>query len=148
MAQLPKDFIQRVLDSTDIVSLIDSHVSLQKRGKDHWALCPFCDDGSKPSFSVSQHKQFYYCFKCRASGNAISFLTDHQGQTFMDALEFLATNAGIEIPKNSNSINNEDFKIFDKINVQTSTNVYKMCINMCLIYTYTHTHTIYIYIYI
>ena len=59
MAQLPRDFIQRVLDSTDIVSLIDSHVSLQKRGKDHWALCPFCDDGSKPSFSVSQHKQFY-----------------------------------------------------------------------------------------
>ncbi|MAV85309.1 MAG: DNA primase, partial [Gammaproteobacteria bacterium] len=116
MAQLPRDFIQRVLDSTDIVSLIDSHVSLQKRGKDHWALCPFCDDGSKPSFSVSQHKQFYYCFKCRASGNAISFLTDYQGQTFMDALEFLATNAGIEIPKNSNSINNEDFKIFDKIN--------------------------------
>ena len=99
MAQLPKDFIQRVLDSTDIVSLIDSYLSLQKRGKDHWALCPFCDDGSKPSFSVSQHKQFYYCFKCRASGNAISFLTDHQGQTFMDALEFLATNAGIEIPK-------------------------------------------------
>ena len=95
MAQLPRDFIQRVLDSTDIVSLIDSHVSLQKRGKDHWALCPFCDDGSKPSFSVSQHKQFYYCFKCRASGNAISFLTDHQGQTFMDALEFLATNAAV-----------------------------------------------------
>ena len=116
MAQFPRDFIQRVLDSTDIVSLIDSHVSLQKRGKDHWALCPFCDDGSKPSFSVSQHKQFYYCFKCRASGNAISFLIDHQGQTFMDALEFLATNAGIEIPRNSNSINNEDFKIFDKIN--------------------------------
>ena len=53
MAQLPRDFIQRVLDSTDIVSLIDSHVSLQKRGKDHWALCPFCDDGSKPSFSVN-----------------------------------------------------------------------------------------------
>ena len=71
MAQLPRDFIQRVLDSTDIVSLIDSHVSLQKRGKDHWALCPFCDDGSKPSFSVSQHKQFYYCFVCNAKGNSI-----------------------------------------------------------------------------
>ena len=114
MAQLPRDFIQRVLDSTDIVSLIDSHVSLQKRGKDHWALCPFCDDGSKPSFSVSQQKQFYYCFRCRASGNAIGFLMNYQSHDFQGAIEILANNAGLEIPKTGNDKNYEkNKKIFE-----------------------------------
>ena len=50
---LPDSFIQRVLDETDIVSLIDSYIPLQKKGKDHWSLCPFCEDGNNPSFSVS-----------------------------------------------------------------------------------------------
>ena len=64
---LPDSFIQRVLDETDVVSLIDSYIPLQKKGKDHWSLCPFCEDGNNPSFSVSSQKQFYYCFRCRAS---------------------------------------------------------------------------------
>ena len=44
-AFIPDEFIQRLLDETDIVSLVDSHIPLNKKGKDHWALCPFCDDG-------------------------------------------------------------------------------------------------------
>ena len=71
---IPEDFIQKVLEDSDIVSLVDSYVPLKRKGKDHWAQCPFCDDGSNPSFSVSDQKQFYYCFKCRASGNALSLI--------------------------------------------------------------------------
>ena len=74
---IPEDFIQKVLEDSDIVSLVDSYVPLKRKGKDHWAQCPFCDDGSNPSFSVSDQKQFYYCFKCRASGNAIGFLMNY-----------------------------------------------------------------------
>ena len=96
---LPDSFIQRVLDETDIVSLIDSYIPLQKKGKDHWSLCPFCEDGNNPSFSVSSQKQFYYCFRCRASGNAIGFLMNYQSKDFLDAIETLATNAGLEIPQ-------------------------------------------------
>ena len=111
---IPDEFIQRLLDETDIVSLVDSHIPLNKKGKDHWALCPFCDDGSKPSFSVSQQKQFYYCFRCRASGNAIGFLMNYQSHDFQGAIEILANNAGLEIPKTGNDKNYEkNKKIFE-----------------------------------
>ena len=113
-AFIPDEFIQRLLDETDIVSLVDSHIPLNKKGKDHWALCPFCDDGSKPSFSVSQQKQFYYCFRCRASGNAIGFLMNYQSHDFQGAIEILANNAGLEIPKTGSNKNYEkNKKIFE-----------------------------------
>ena len=107
---LPDSFIQRVLDETDIVSLIDSYIPLQKKGKDHWSLCPFCEDGNNPSFSVSSQKQFYYCFRCRASGNAIGFLMNYQSKDFLDAIETLATNAGLEIPQKIQSESFEKYK--------------------------------------
>ena len=70
---IPQDFIREIVDTTDIVSLIDGYLPLKRKGKDHWGLCPFCDDGKHPSFSVSSQKPFYYCFKCRATGNVIGF---------------------------------------------------------------------------
>ena len=109
---LPDNFIQRVLDETDIVSLIDSFVPLQKKGKDHWSLCPFCEDGNNPSFSVSSQKQFYYCFRCRASGNAIGFLMNYQSKEFLDAVETLAANAGLELPQR---VQGESFEKYKKI---------------------------------
>ena len=109
---LPDSFIQRVLDETDVVSLIDSYIPLQKKGKDHWSLCPFCEDGNNPSFSVSSQKQFYYCFRCRASGNAIGFLMNYQSKDFLDAVETLAANAGLELPK---KINSDSFEKYKKI---------------------------------
>ena len=115
-AFIPDEFIQRLLDETDIVSLVDSHIPLNKKGKDHWALCPFCDDGNKPSFSVSQQKQFYYCFRCRASGNAIGFLMNYQSHDFQGAIEILANNAGLEIPKTGNDKNYEKNKKMFELN--------------------------------
>ena len=115
-AFIPDEFIQRLLDETDIVSLVDSHIPLNKKGKDHWALCPFCDDGNKPSFSVSQQKQFYYCFRCRASGNAIGFLMNYQSHDFQGAIEILANNAGLEIPKTGNNKNYEKNKKIIELN--------------------------------
>ena len=115
-AFIPDEFIQRLLDETDIVSLVDSHIPLNKKGKDHWALCPFCDDGNKPSFSVSQQKQFYYCFRCRASGNAIGFLMNYQSHDFQGAIEILANNAGLEIPKTGNDKNYEKNKKIFEVN--------------------------------
>ena len=127
-AFIPDEFIQRLLDETDIVSLVDSHIPLNKKGKDHWALCPFCDDGNKPSFSVSQQKQFYYCFRCRASGNAIGFLMNYQSHDFQGAIEILANNAGLEIPKTGNDKNYEkNKKIFELNALATDFYVKNLC---------------------
>ena len=87
---IPPAFIREIVDMTDIVALVDSYVPLKKKGKDHWGLCPFCDDGSNASFSVSSQKQFYYCFKCRATGNVIGFLESFEGLGFVESVEALA----------------------------------------------------------
>jgi DNA primase len=110
---IPSSFVREIVDSTEIVSLIDSYLPLKKKGKDHWGICPFCDDGSNPSFSVSEQKQFYYCFKCRATGNAISFLQSHQGLDFVESVEALASKSGLEVPyENVRNQNDEREPLF------------------------------------
>ena len=105
---IPPAFIREIVDMTDIVALVDSYVPLKKKGKDHWGLCPFCDDGSNPSFSVSPQKQFYYCFKCRATGNVIGFLESFEGLGFVESVEALASRAALEVPYEQSSKKRED----------------------------------------
>ena len=105
---IPPAFIREIVDMTDIVTLVDSYVPLKKKGKDHWGLCPFCDDGSNPSFSVSPQKQFYYCFKCRATGNVIGFLESFEGLGFVESVEALASRAAMEVPYEQSSKKRED----------------------------------------
>ena len=105
---IPPAFIREIVDMTDIVTLVDSYVPLKKKGKDHWGLCPFCDDGSNPSFSVSPQKQFYYCFKCRATGNVIGFLESFEGLGFVESVETLASRAAMKVPYEQSSKKRED----------------------------------------
>jgi len=92
--------IDQILDRTDIVDLINSRVKLKKAGKSYTACCPFHQEKS-PSFHVHRDKGYYHCFGCQASGNAISFLMEHDHRSFMAALSDLAQQAGIELPKSS-----------------------------------------------
>jgi len=94
---IPQDFLQQLLDRTDIVALIDRYVPLKKKGANYQARCPFHSEKS-PSFTVSPTKQFYHCFGCGAHGTAISFLMEHGGMGFIDAVKELASQAGLEIP--------------------------------------------------
>ena len=71
---------------------------LRQRGRDFLARCPFHEERT-PSFSVSREKQFYYCFGCRASGTAITFLMEYDGLGFVDAVEELAERVGMEVPR-------------------------------------------------
>ncbi len=80
----------------DIVDLIDSHVPLKKTGANYVARCPFHVEKS-PSFSVNRNKQFFHCFGCGASGNAISFLMDFNHLDFVEAVEDLAAFAGLSV---------------------------------------------------
>ena len=113
---IPKEFIRDIVDMTDIVSLVDSYLPLKRKGKDHWGQCPFCDDGNNPSFSVSEQKQFYFCFKCRATGNVIGFLQAHQGYDFIESIESLAARNGIEVPyENTREFSKEKGPIYDAL---------------------------------
>ncbi|WP_198263898.1 DNA primase [sulfur-oxidizing endosymbiont of Gigantopelta aegis] len=95
---IPREFIDEVLAYTDIVELIDSRVPLKRAGNNHMACCPFHGEKT-PSFSVNQTKQFYHCFGCGESGDAIRFLTEYEHLSFVEAVEELAQMAGLEVPK-------------------------------------------------
>ncbi len=99
--RIPREFIQTLLNRTDIVDLIDGRVPLRKKSSNNYfACCPFHQEKS-PSFSVSQNKQFYHCFGCGAHGNAIDFLIQYDRLSFPEAIEALAKEAGLAIPQKS-----------------------------------------------
>lgn len=102
MSLIPQHFIDDLLNRLDIVEVVDHRVKLRKSGKNYMACCPFHDEKT-PSFTVSPDKQFYYCFGCGASGNAIGFLMEYERQGFVDAVENLAKLAGVEVPREEDS---------------------------------------------
>ena len=99
---IPRAFIDSLVDRVDIVEVIDHRVKLKKSGKNYSACCPFHDEKS-PSFTVSPDKQFYYCFGCGATGNAIGFLMEYERVSFPDAIENLAKQAGLTVPREESS---------------------------------------------
>ncbi|SPJ33623.1 DNA primase [Kushneria phyllosphaerae] len=100
--RIPQRFIDDLLARTDIVDLIGSRVQLKKTGRNHSALCPFHQEKS-PSFTVSADKQFYHCFGCGASGNALRFVMEFDRLNFPEAIEALAGRAGMEVPREGES---------------------------------------------
>ncbi|OLC65669.1 MAG: DNA primase [Betaproteobacteria bacterium 13_1_40CM_4_64_4] len=95
---IPNDFIQTLLARVDIVDVVDRYVPLKKAGANYTACCPFHSEKT-PSFTVSPSKQFYHCFGCGAHGTAIGFLMEYGGKSFPDAVEELAQDAGLEVPR-------------------------------------------------
>ena len=100
--RIPQQFVQDLLSRVDIVEVVQSRVPLKKKGKDYWACCPFHGEKS-PSFSVSQSKQFYKCFGCGVSGNALGFVMAYDRIEFPAAVETLAERIGIEVPREEGS---------------------------------------------
>ncbi len=99
---IPQTFIQELLARADVVEIVGRYVQLKKGGANFMGLCPFHGEKS-PSFSVSPAKQFYHCFGCGKNGNAISFLMDHAGMTFIEAVKDLAQQYGMQIPEDEAS---------------------------------------------
>ncbi len=95
---IPQAFIQELLARVDVVEIVGRYVQLKKGGANFMGLCPFHGEKS-PSFSVSPTKQFYHCFGCGKSGNAIGFLIDHAGMTFIEAVKDLAQQHGMQVPE-------------------------------------------------
>ncbi|MBI1905407.1 MAG: DNA primase [Rhodocyclales bacterium] len=94
---IPQSFIQDLLARIDIVDVIERHLTVKKGGANYFACCPFHGEKT-PSFSISPTKQFYHCFGCGVHGNAISFLMEYSGLSFIDAVKDLAQQTGMQIP--------------------------------------------------
>ena len=95
---IPPGFLQELLTRVDIVDVVGQHVELKRGGTSWMGLCPFHGEKS-PSFSVVPAKQFYYCFGCGAGGDAIRFLTEHLGLSFVEAVRDLAGRVGMSVPE-------------------------------------------------
>ena len=96
--RIPEAFIQDLLARTDIVAVIEPRLQLKRAGREFQALCPFHGEKT-PSFTVSPAKQFYHCFGCGAHGNVLGFLMEFDRLEFVDAVEELASLAGLEVPR-------------------------------------------------
>lgn len=120
--RIPRHFIDDLLARVDIVELIDKHVPLKKTGANFVARCPFHSEKT-PSFSVNRNKQFFHCFGCGASGNAIGFLMDFNHLDFVEAVEDLATFAGLEIPRETETVSkqvitesiNDNYRLLEQV---------------------------------
>jgi DNA primase len=95
---IPSGFIQELLSRTDVVEVVGRHVELKKAGINYKGLCPFHGEKS-PSFIVSPSRQTYHCFGCGVHGDAIRFLTEHHGLSFIEAVKDLAQSAGLVVPE-------------------------------------------------
>lgn len=102
--KFPQEFIDRVRESSNLVDIVGQYVQLRKNGGNHQGLCPFHNEKS-PSFSVSEDKQVYHCFGCKASGNVFTFVQNYQGMTFPETIEYLAQRAGLPIPEDRDERN-------------------------------------------
>ncbi len=108
-SRIPQIFIDEIVTRTDIVELIDNHISLKKKGKEYAACCPFHNEKTA-SFTVSPEKQFYHCFGCGAHGTALGFLMEYERLDFIEAVEVLAQQHGLEIPQDENNYVKNDYQ--------------------------------------
>jgi len=98
--RFPENFIQEVVDRTDIVELIGRYTELKRGGSNMMGRCPFHSERT-PSFSVSPSKKMFFCFGCHAGGSVITFVQKAENLDFSDAVEYLANRAGLPLPKES-----------------------------------------------
>lgn len=98
--RLPENFIQEVVERTDIEELIGRYVTLKRTGANYVGRCPFHNEKT-PSFTVSPQKKMFYCFGCQAGGSAITFMQKAENMDFAEAVEALANRAGIPMPRDS-----------------------------------------------
>ncbi|QXZ09709.1 DNA primase [Comamonas sp. Y33R10-2] len=95
---IPQSFIQELLSRVDVVDIVGRYVQLKKGGANFMGLCPFHGEKS-PSFTVSPSKQFFHCFGCGKNGNAIGFLMEHASMGFVEAVQELANQCGLQVPQ-------------------------------------------------
>ncbi|AXF95558.1 DNA primase [Spiroplasma phoeniceum] len=96
MALISNEKIDLIKSKVNIVTVMSKYLSLEKRGRNYWAVCPFHQD-SHPSMSISPEKQIYRCFACSAGGNVFTFLQEYENISFIEALKKVAVMTNISL---------------------------------------------------
>ncbi len=96
MPYIGDEDIQRVREASDLVEIASAYVTLQQRGRDFWAVCPFHDDRN-PSLKIDPAMQLWHCFGCGKGGDVFGWVKEAEGLDFPDAVRELAERAHIEI---------------------------------------------------
>lgn len=128
--RIPDEVFDEITRANDIVDVISSYISVKRRGSTFIALCPFHPD-KNPSLHISQTKQVYHCFSCKAGGNVITFVQEYEKITGMEAVERLAQRAGINLGQYSRrpDLSSEIAKLFD-INQKAARYFYDNLLNL------------------
>ena len=99
---IPRDTVQKILDTAQVEEVVADFVSLRKRGAEWWGCCPFHNEKT-PSFHVVPARGIYYCFGCHKGGSAVGFVMDHEHMSYPDALRYLAKKYNIEVVEEEES---------------------------------------------
>lgn len=102
MSRIPANTIDAIYNAVDIVEVVGDYVTLKKKGQNFWALSPFTNEKT-PSFAVNPAKGIFKCFSSGKGGNAVGFLMEMEGYTYVEALKHLAKKYGIEIEEKEES---------------------------------------------
>ena len=102
MARIPQEIINRINDTADIVEIVSKYVDLKQRGRNFFGLCPFHNEKT-PSFSVAPDKGIYHCFGCGNGGNAVNFIMEYEKISFVDAIQQIGGQLGIEVEFSGNN---------------------------------------------
>ena len=108
MARIPQETINRINDTADIVDVVSKYVDLKKRGRNFFGLCPFHNEKT-PSFSVAPDKGIYHCFGCGNGGNAVNFIMEYEKISFVDAIQELGGQLGIDVKFSGDNKSKEFF---------------------------------------
>lgn len=102
MVRYSDELLDEIRSRNDIVDVISQYVTLKRKGRNFFGLCPFHNEKS-PSFSVSPDKQIFKCFGCGVGGNVFHFVSKVENISFGESVQMLAERAGVELPKSQNS---------------------------------------------
>ena len=94
---IPHEYIEELVQRSDIVDVVQSYVQLRHRGRTHTGLCPFHNEKT-PSFVVYPETQSFYCFGCGAGGDVITFIKKINNVDYVEAVKTLASRAGMPLP--------------------------------------------------
>lgn len=94
------DFIEEVKEKNNIVDVARRYVTLEQKGSNYWACCPFHGEKTA-SFAVNEEKGYYHCFGCGKHGDVFTFIQEIEHCSFFDAVKLLAERVGLEVPKSN-----------------------------------------------
>ena len=114
MERYNDEILDEIRSRNDIVSIISQYMTLKRKGRNYFGLCPFHNEKS-PSFSVSPDKQIFHCFGCGVGGDVINFVKKIENIGFLDSVRLLAEKSGIQLPNDISKAEEENIKLKNRV---------------------------------